>query len=240
VVTPGQQRAAADYLGETYGISQRRACRVLRRARSTLRYQPRPRLGEPAWPRGTGSRLSTARNGSSGTGSQANRVVLDLKRDIPVPGEVNQEIRARALSAVRRRTGRLYMARRPEMSGSTALSRTPRRAHIYGAHNNPGFPSRTHLGIAEALSLEVVMGPEFADMAVNLGRNLLEGGVRIIQAVMAKSRAWKATLAWPAPQPAAAPSPSSRWPPARPGRSAPWRRSARASHNRSPPAGHRP
>jgi len=37
--------------------------------------------------------------------------------------------------------------------------------------------------------LEVVMGPEFAEMAVNLGRNLLEGRVRIIQAVMAKSRA---------------------------------------------------
>jgi hypothetical protein len=38
------------------------------------------------------------------------------------------------------------------------------------------------------LGLEVVMGPEFAEMAENLGRNLLEGGVRIIQAVMAKSR----------------------------------------------------
>jgi SAM-dependent methyltransferase len=37
--------------------------------------------------------------------------------------------------------------------------------------------------------LEVVMGSEFAEMAVNLGRNLLEGRVRIIQAVMAKSRA---------------------------------------------------
>jgi hypothetical protein len=33
------------------------------------------------------------------------------------------------------------------------------------------------------------MGPEFAAMAVNLGRNLLEGRVRIIQAVMAKARA---------------------------------------------------
>jgi hypothetical protein len=33
------------------------------------------------------------------------------------------------------------------------------------------------------------MGPEFADMAVNLGRNLLEGRVRIIQAVMEKFRA---------------------------------------------------
>lgn len=39
------------------------------------------------------------------------------------------------------------------------------------------------------LGLEVVMGPEFAEMAENLGRNLLEGRVRIIQAVMAKSRA---------------------------------------------------
>jgi SAM-dependent methyltransferase len=37
--------------------------------------------------------------------------------------------------------------------------------------------------------LEVVMGSVFAEMAVNLGRNLLEGRVRIIQAVMAKSRA---------------------------------------------------
>jgi hypothetical protein len=33
------------------------------------------------------------------------------------------------------------------------------------------------------------MGPEFADLAVNLGRNLLEGRVRISQAVMAKFRA---------------------------------------------------
>src|SRR5262249_28460063 len=39
------------------------------------------------------------------------------------------------------------------------------------------------------LGLEVVMGSEFAEMAVNLGRNLLEGRVRIIQAVVAKSRA---------------------------------------------------
>jgi SAM-dependent methyltransferase len=39
------------------------------------------------------------------------------------------------------------------------------------------------------LGLEVVMGSVFAEMAVNLGRNLLEGRVRIIQAVMAKSRA---------------------------------------------------
>ena len=38
--------------------------------------------------------------------------------------------------------------------------------------------------------LEVVMGSGFTEMAVNLGRNLLEGRVRIIQAVMAKSRPW--------------------------------------------------
>ncbi len=41
----------------------------------------------------------------------------------------------------------------------------------------------------EPLGLEVVMGPEFAEMAVNLGRNLLEGRVRVIQTVMAKTRA---------------------------------------------------
>jgi hypothetical protein len=38
-----------------------------------------------------------------------------------------------------------------------------------------------------------------------LGRNLLEGRVRIIQAVMAKPRAEEATLARPLPQPAAVP-----------------------------------
>jgi putative transposase len=48
VVTPGQQRAAASYLGETYGISQRRAGRILGRARSTLRYCRRPHPGEEA------------------------------------------------------------------------------------------------------------------------------------------------------------------------------------------------
>lgn len=38
-MTPSQQRAAADYLISTYGISQRRAGRVLDRGRSTLRYR---------------------------------------------------------------------------------------------------------------------------------------------------------------------------------------------------------
>jgi transposase InsO family protein len=43
VVTPRQQRAAADYLVSTYEISQRRASQVLDRARSTLRYRSRSR-----------------------------------------------------------------------------------------------------------------------------------------------------------------------------------------------------
>lgn len=47
-MTPGQQRAAASYLGETYGVSQRRAGRILGRGRSTLRYCRRPRPGEEA------------------------------------------------------------------------------------------------------------------------------------------------------------------------------------------------
>jgi transposase InsO family protein len=41
VVTARQQRAAADYLQETYQVSQRRASQVLGRPRSTLRYCPR-------------------------------------------------------------------------------------------------------------------------------------------------------------------------------------------------------
>jgi putative transposase len=48
VVTATQQRAAAGYLRETYKISERRATRVLGRARSTLRYRRRPRPGEAA------------------------------------------------------------------------------------------------------------------------------------------------------------------------------------------------
>jgi putative transposase len=43
VVTPGQQRAAADYLTEAYGVSQRHAGRLLGRARSTLRYRAKSR-----------------------------------------------------------------------------------------------------------------------------------------------------------------------------------------------------
>jgi putative transposase len=46
VVTACQQRAAADYLQAAYGVAQRRASRVLGRARSTLRYPPRQRPGE--------------------------------------------------------------------------------------------------------------------------------------------------------------------------------------------------
>ena len=47
-MTPDQQRAAADYLAERYGISQRRACRVMGRCRSNLRYRRRQRSDEPA------------------------------------------------------------------------------------------------------------------------------------------------------------------------------------------------
>ena len=46
MVTATQQRAAADYLAEAYRISERRASRVLGRARSTVRYRPRQRDGE--------------------------------------------------------------------------------------------------------------------------------------------------------------------------------------------------
>jgi putative transposase len=40
VVTPDQQRAAADYLSDRYKVSQRRICRVMGRSRSVLRYRP--------------------------------------------------------------------------------------------------------------------------------------------------------------------------------------------------------
>jgi putative transposase len=48
VVTADQQRAAADYLGERYGASQRRACGVMGRSRSTLRYCRTHPADEPA------------------------------------------------------------------------------------------------------------------------------------------------------------------------------------------------
>jgi transposase InsO family protein len=52
VVTTTQQRAAADYLVQAYAVSQRRASRILGRARSTLRYCRRQRSGEEALIRG--------------------------------------------------------------------------------------------------------------------------------------------------------------------------------------------
>jgi putative transposase len=48
VVSPDQQRAAADYLSENYSVSQRRICGVMGRSRSTLRYRRKPRADEPA------------------------------------------------------------------------------------------------------------------------------------------------------------------------------------------------
>lgn len=47
-MSPDQQRAAADYLGERYGVSQRRASRLMGRSRSTLRYRGKPADDEPA------------------------------------------------------------------------------------------------------------------------------------------------------------------------------------------------
>lgn len=47
-MTPDQQRAAADYLRERFGISQRHAARLLDQARSTLRYRPPARPGTTA------------------------------------------------------------------------------------------------------------------------------------------------------------------------------------------------
>jgi putative transposase len=46
VVSPDQQRAAADFLRETFRVSQRRAGQVLGRSRSTLRYRRRRRADE--------------------------------------------------------------------------------------------------------------------------------------------------------------------------------------------------
>src|SRR5688572_6554954 len=47
VVTPTQQRAAADYLVDKHGMSQRRICRVMGRSRSTVRYRPTAPAEEP-------------------------------------------------------------------------------------------------------------------------------------------------------------------------------------------------
>jgi hypothetical protein len=48
VVTPTQQRAAADYLSEQYKVSQRRIADVLGVSRSTLRYNRRPPADDEA------------------------------------------------------------------------------------------------------------------------------------------------------------------------------------------------
>jgi transposase InsO family protein len=47
VVTPDQQRTAADFLGEHFKVSQRRVCRLMARARSTLRYSRKQRADKP-------------------------------------------------------------------------------------------------------------------------------------------------------------------------------------------------
>jgi len=46
VVTSAQTRAAVDFLGEKYGVSERRASQLLDRPRSTIRYQAKPRAAE--------------------------------------------------------------------------------------------------------------------------------------------------------------------------------------------------
>lgn len=46
-MSPNQQRAAADYLAEEYDLSQRRACGLMDRPRSTIRYRPTPAADEP-------------------------------------------------------------------------------------------------------------------------------------------------------------------------------------------------
>jgi putative transposase len=48
VVTPNQQRAAADYLIKKHGVGQRHVARLLEIPRSTLRYCPRPRPKDEA------------------------------------------------------------------------------------------------------------------------------------------------------------------------------------------------
>jgi putative transposase len=48
VVSTAQQRAAADYLNETYAVSERRISRVMGRSRSVLRYRSRHSDDEPA------------------------------------------------------------------------------------------------------------------------------------------------------------------------------------------------
>ena len=45
-MSPNQQRAAADFLSQEYGVSQRRICQVMGRSRSTLRYLRRTRGDE--------------------------------------------------------------------------------------------------------------------------------------------------------------------------------------------------
>ena len=52
MVTPTQQRAAAEYLCQEYEASQRRVSAVLGRARSTLRYTPKGRSEDKPLGRG--------------------------------------------------------------------------------------------------------------------------------------------------------------------------------------------
>jgi hypothetical protein len=48
MLSTDQQRAAANYLNETYGVSERRISRVMGRSRSVLRYRRTQKDDEPA------------------------------------------------------------------------------------------------------------------------------------------------------------------------------------------------
>ena len=97
MVSPHQQRSAADDLGERYGIAPRRACRVLGRSRSTLRSRGSPRADEPAltraiqqWARRhprSGDRLIPARRARQGwevNRKRVHRLGLELGLNRPV------------------------------------------------------------------------------------------------------------------------------------------------------------
>ena len=136
MVTPDQQRTAADYLDEKYGVSQRRISRVMGRSRSSLRYRRKRRADEPA----------------------LNREIKRLARRHPRFGyrRIHAVLIRRGWSVNLKRVRRLWISlglRRPvRLRKPRKLGPKPGAVPIAASSNRPG--SRTMSGPATSSTTE--------------------------------------------------------------------------------------
>ena len=117
-MTPDQQRAAADYLAERYGASQRRASRVMCRARSSLRYRRVRRADEPALAR----EIKRLARRHPRYGYRRIRIFLVRDGYRMSPGRAYRLWRAASLQLPRKRPRKRVAAARPRPQAPRARS----------------------------------------------------------------------------------------------------------------------